>query len=214
MSLMTFDLSYVLVASRNEDGFIEVQPEPYGAEGTLPNYEAFMPLGIVARPKDPEEGLGANALVMRHGGDGRVMVGLDPRWMELLPDFGDGGVALYATTELSSTKKAPYVGFFGGDGAADEGTFRVFAPSSAGTSTITINPSTGDITTTHASGVKIDMSSALIKVGNDSAKFLATEDLVTWITSVLIPALAQYTGTGAITVTPPALCTTTILKGT
>lgn len=211
---MTFDLSYVLVARRNEDGFIEVQPEPYGSEGTLPNYEAFMPLGIVSRPKDPEDGLGANALVMIYGPERRVMVGHDPRWMGILPDFGDGGVALYATTELSGTKKAPYVALFGSDGAAAEGTFRISVESSAGVSVVEINPSTGDITITHASGLKIEMSSALIKVGNDSAKFLVNQDLITWITGTLLTALSNYTGNGAITVSPPPSCITTILKGT
>lgn len=212
--MMTFDLSYVIVASRNADGFIEVQPEPYGAEGTLPNYEAFLPLGLMARPKDPTEGFGANALVMRHGSDGRVLTGHDPRWMSLLPDFGDGGAALYATTELSGTKKAPYVGFFGEGGDEAEGTFRISVSSSAGVSIIEVNPSTGNITITHPSGLKIEMSSTTIKVGNDSAKFLVTQDLMTWINSTLIPALANYTGTGAITVAPPGSCITTILKGT
>lgn len=212
--MMSFDLSYVLVASRDEDGLIRVQPEPYGSEGTLPNYEAFLPLGLVTRPKDPTDGLGATAFVMRHGSDGRVLVGLDPRWIDLLPDFGDGGTALYATTTLSDTKKTPYIGIFGEGGAEAEGTFRVSIPSSAGITTINVSPSTGDITITHPGGTKIEVTSSMIKVGNDSAKFLVTQDLMTWITSTLLPALTGYSGNGAIAVSPPGACLTTIAKGT
>ncbi len=153
------------LSTRDEDGFVKVQPDPLGAQGTLPSYEVFLHGGVVFRPKSPTNEVGGNVLVFRDGPRGNVLVGTDPRWMSVLPDFGDGGAALYATTELSGTKKTPYIGFFGEGGAADEGTFRISVQSTAGTTTIEVSPSTGDVTITHPGGGVVVVKAASVELG-------------------------------------------------
>ena len=195
---MEQDLNHAKIALRDEDGFIRVQPEPYGSEedpGTLPTYEAFLPGGIVFRPKDPENGVGCYILVHRHGVEGRVQVGHDPRWMSALPDFGDGGAALYGTTTLSGGKVAPYVGIFGEGGAATEGTVRISVPTSAGTTTIEVNPSTGDVTITHPGGTSITLKGSEILLGGPGALALAkAQNLNIWAAAV-VSAITSLGGT-------------------
>lgn len=150
---MQIDLSSARLAERNADGFVLVQPDPYGTadEGSAVSYEAFLSAGTIARSKDPTNGTGANLLVFKHGHDVRVLQGHDPRWMSILPDFGDGGAALYATTELSGTKVTPFIGFFGEGGALDEGTFKLSVPTSNGTTSVVVAVN-GSITTTVGTG--------------------------------------------------------------
>lgn len=167
MTMIRWEFTKALLSLRDEDGFTRVQPEPLGSNGagTLPNYEAFLHGGLVHRPKAPTQERGAYALVFRDGPEGRVMPGHDPRWMSVLPDFGDGGAALYATTELNGAKVTPFIGFFGEGGAADEGTFRISVPSSAGTTTIEVSSSSGDVTITHPGGTSLTLKSTGVEAG-------------------------------------------------
>lgn len=150
---MQIDLSSARLAERDADGFVRVQPDPYGTadSGSAVSHEAFLPAGTIARSKDPTNGTGANLLVFKHGHDVRVLQGHDPRWMSVLPDFGDGGAALYATTELSNTRVTPFLGFFGEGGAEDEGVFKLSVPTANGTTTIKV-AANGTVTTTTGSG--------------------------------------------------------------
>lgn len=206
---MESDLSSARLATRDSDGFVEVQPDPYGSSGTLPSYEAFLHGGVMFRPKDPDPttNLGCNILVNRHGGDGRVQIGHDPRWMSALPDFGDGGAALYATTELSGVKVTPFVGFFGEGGDAAEGTFRLSVPTSAGTTTIEVNASTGDVAITHPGGTTFTVKASGIEAGAAGGFAVVIDNgaLAAWAAAVgaaitaaggtAPPPLAGYTAT-------------------
>lgn len=213
---MIFDLTSCRLSLRDEDGFVKCQPDPYGSEGTSANHEAFLPFGLGGRPKAPSTGIGAHLFVMRHGDDTFVLPGHDPRWMSARPDFGDGGASLCACTGTASSPKAPYLAFFGEGAEAGEaeGLFRIHVPAGSGQTRFEVNPSAGDVTLSHAGGgTSITMTSTEIKAGDSGAKALATLDLVTWITSTLIPALAAAPG-GPITVAPPANATTTKFKAT
>lgn len=211
---MDFDLNDHALALLDDDGFVRVQPVPYGSQGTRDNYEALLPFGLMVRPKDPSNGTGCNLLVMRQGDDGRSFIGHDSRWMGVLPDFGDGGAALYATTELSGTKKTPFVGFFGEGGAEAEGTFKIDVPTGAGTATVLINATTGDITLTHPSGKVVVVTSTGVELGAASGGLALVKEplLMAWI-STLITALSNSPG-GPIIVAPPSGIGTTLVKGT
>lgn len=208
---MNFELSACVLSLRDEDGFVRCQLEPYGSKGSLPNYEALQPFGLTGRPKDLTDGIGANALVMRMGPDGRVLLGHDPRWSEALPDTGEGGAALYGTTERSGAKVAPYVAVFGEGGAAAEGTFRVSVPTGAGTTTIEINPTSGNITLTHPGGSSVTVKAATVELGVASGGgplMKYTEFAAAW---------ATLTSNGAsigLTVPPLAGVATTKVNGT
>lgn len=205
---MRFDLPEHLLAQRDEDGFITVQPEPYGSldsegnqQGTSNSYEALLHFGLIVRPKDPTNKQGTNLLLMEQGPDKRVFIGHDRRWMSLLPDFGDGGVALYATTELSGSKKTPFIGFFGEGGAKSEGTFRIEVPTSAGLASVEIDSGTGDLTITHPSGTKAIVKSDAVYLGDEAGAaplMRYTEFAVAWqglttacaAKGITVPALA------------------------
>lgn len=182
---MTFDYTTCTLSERDADGFVRCQPQPYGSKGALPSYETFQPFGLYGRPKAPTNGVGCNLFLFQHGEDWRTIPGHDPRWVGLLPDFGDGGAPLYATTELSGAKKTPYLAFFGEGGAAAEGTFRLSVPSAAGTTTIEIEPSAGDITITHPGGTTITVSATTVEIGGAGAVAIArAPELQTWAAQV------------------------------
>lgn len=210
---MDFDLNEHAISLLDDDGFVRIQPVPFGSKGTRDNYEAMLHFGLMVRPKDPTNGTGTNLLVMRAGDDGRAFIGHDSRWMGVLPDFGDGGAALYATTEMAGAKKTPFVGFFGEGGAEAEGTFKIEVPTAAGTATILINSSTGDITITHPGGPVVVIKSTGVELGAAGGIALVKETLLlAWITT-LISALASAPG-GPIVVSPPTGIGTTLVKGT
>lgn len=167
---MNFDLSVCTLSERDSDGFARCQAEPYGSEGSAPSREIFAPFGLYSRPKDRSGGIGASLFVLRHGDDVRAMPGPDPRWVGLLPDAGDGGLLLHATTDLSGEKKTPHVVIFGEGGAAAEGLFRISIPSSAGTTTIEISPSSGDVTITHAAGTKLLVKNTGVEIGAEGGQ--------------------------------------------
>ncbi len=208
--MMDFDLSRHTVALRDEDGFVRVQPEATSAEGTRDNYEALLHAGVITRPKDPTDGTGANLFVMRQGDDGRVLIGHDPRWMSMLPDFGDGGTALYATTELAGAKKTPFVGFFGEGGAEAEGTFKIEIPTAAGTATIVINATTGDVTITHPGGTVVIVKATGVELGAAGGLALVLAPILEAWSSLVS---AGFTALGQ---SVPALVGsgTTLVKGT
>lgn len=208
---MDFDIVPHVIATRDSDGFVYVQPEPLASpsapadEKSSRSYEALLHAGLIVRPKDQTGGIGANLLFMRRGAKSRMIICHDPRWMSALPDFGAGGTALYATTELSGTKVAPFVGFFGSGGAAAEGTFRISVPSAAGTVTIEVNPSTGDVTITHPGGAVIKVNSLGVHIGGDlgESPIARYTELSAFCTSVVAFASAVVAAAAAGTLGAP-----------
>lgn len=210
---MNFDLSVCTLSERDEDGFVRCQAEPYGSEGTAPSREVFLPFGLLGRPKARAQGIGASVFVMRQGDDVRAMPGPDPRWMSALPDFGDGGMPLYATTERNGSRVAPYLAFFG-DGAAGgeaEGLFRLHVPAGSGQTRIEIEPSAGDVAITHASGTKLNVKAAAVELGADGGAPLVKEtgSLAAFFAAVV----SAFSGLG-VTISPPTGYTCTKVNGT
>lgn len=210
---MNFDLVTCTLSERDTGGLVRCQPDPYGKKGTAPTHEAFLPFGIGGRPKAPTNGKGAYLLQMRHGDETFVLPGHDPRWMPSRPDFGDGGAPLVATTELDGSKVSPYVAIFGegAEGGEAEGLFRISIPSSVGTTTIEVNPSTGDITITHPGGATVVIKGTSVELGAASGGgplMKYTEFAAAWATLT--------TNGAAIGLTVPALTgvATTKVNGT
>lgn len=201
-------------AIERKDGFVYIQPLPYGKTGTGESFEAIPPFGLMGRPRGPDENSAPNVLVLRHGPEGFAIAVTDPRYQAGLPDLGEGGAGFYACAEVSGSVQTPYVAFFGKGGEKDEGTFRIEAQTAAGTTVIEVNATSGDVTITHAAGTEVIVKSDAVYLGDESAQPLVKETTLTaWITGTLIPALAQSPG-GPIVVTPPAGLATTKTKGT
>jgi hypothetical protein len=208
--MMTLDLRAITLTERR-DGFVWLQPQPYGEKGTGTSYEAIPPFGLTGRPRSPTNGQAANGLVLRSGPEGWVIATTDPRYQELLPDMGEGGAALYATATVSGSVVTPYLGFFGADGAEDEGLFRLNAPTAAGTSKVEIDPTTGDVTVTHAAGTVVVVKAASVELGAASGGTplaLATP-IIAWAATVEA-RLATLGQSG----TAPAGVATTKVNGT
>ena len=160
---MNIDLrSIALVEQR--DGFVWFQPQPYGAKGTGVSYEAIPPFGLMGRPRGPTDAGAPNVLVLRDGPEGFTIATTDPRYQELLPDTGEGGSGLYGTVDVGGTK-IPHVAIFGADGDAPEGTVRISCQSSAGETKVDINPSTGDVSITHAAGTAVVVKASGVELG-------------------------------------------------
>lgn len=112
--------------SESVEGSIRIAIERFGGGGSA--LRTMQPLGLIARPRDPEEGVegasgdGANALYLDLGGEGFVMPLLDPRFTAKVPPVKKGGVALYS---------APG-GTLNFDG--DDGTLLVLTPATNGAS--------------------------------------------------------------------------------
>jgi hypothetical protein len=191
--MMQVDYRALTLVERRE-GFVYLQPQPYGEKGTGTSYEAIPPFGLLGRPRGPTGNKAANGIVLRHGPEGFVIATTDPRYQDLLPDAGDGGAGIYATIEQGGESKTPYVAIFGADGDEDEGLFRVSIPSSAGTTTIEIDPSTGDVTITHPSGTKVIVKDTGVELGAEGGQVLVLAPALTaWAASVntALAALGQ-----------------------
>jgi hypothetical protein len=207
--MMTVDFRALALVER-KDGFDRAQPEPYGANGTGSSYEMIPPFGLLGRPRGPTDGNGATGIVLMHGSEGFVIATTDPRTHAGLPDLGDGGAGLYATVEVDGAVQTPYLAFFGKNGEQDEGTFRVTVPTAAGTTTIEVDATTGDVTIEHAAGTKAIVKSDAVYLGDDSALPLVKDTpFQAWAATVVtaLGALGQ-------TITAPAGTATTKVNGT
>jgi hypothetical protein len=161
--VITVDLrSIALVEQR--DGFVWFQPQPYGAKGSGVSYEAIPPFGLMGRPRGPTDAGAPNVLVLRDGPEGFTIATTDPRYQDLLPDTGEGGSGLYGTVDVGGTK-IPHVAIFGASGDAAEGTVRISCQSSAGETKVDIDPTTGDVTITHAAGTAVVVKASGVELG-------------------------------------------------
>jgi hypothetical protein len=108
---MRVDIDYGLILrfTRDESGFFNLQPEPYGGPGAGSiAHEAVFPYGIYGLPldADPTEAptdaavaaysqparLGAAGVTMQIGDETFILPASDPRIIPLLPNPGRGGV--------------------------------------------------------------------------------------------------------------------------
>lgn len=207
--MIDIDLRALALVERR-DGFVWAQPAPYGEQGTGIPYEAMTPFGLMGRPRNPTSDGAPNVFVFRHGPEGYTLLATDPRYQDLLPDTGEGGAGLYGCIEQGGTSKIPHVAIFGADGAAAEGTIRISVPSSVGTTTIEISPSTGDVTITHPGGTKINVKASGVELGADGGQPLALAAPITAWAATVETRLAALGQTGS----PPAGVACTKVNGT
>lgn len=170
-------------AIERKDGFIYIQPLPYGKTGTGESFEAIPPFGLMGRPRGPDENSAPNVLVLRHGPEGFAIAVTDPRYQAGLPDLGEGGAGFYACAEVSGSVQTPYVAFFGKGGEKDEGTFRIEAQTAAGPTVIEVNATSGDVTITHAAGTTVVVKADGVEIAGTLPLALATP-IETWAAGI------------------------------
>ena len=120
--VMATDIQVATLTEYDADGFPGVSVDAIGdADAGLPTAELHHPLGLIARPRDPDvdgEGtptLGATVLRLTEGAaDHGIALG-DPRATPKLPRLEKGGVALYADTGAAVL---PFLLLSGVDGSA------------------------------------------------------------------------------------------------
>lgn len=183
--MMTLD-NRALTHVEWREGFVYLQPQPYGENGTGTSYEATPPFGLLGRPRGPTDGDAANGIVLRHGPEGWVIATTDPRYQDLLPDAGDGGAGVYATIEQDGESKTPHIILFGAGGAAAEGTVRITCHATAGDSLMEWNPSTGDVTITHPGGAVVVVKGASVELGaaTGGVPLAKADPLIAWAATV------------------------------
>jgi len=98
MALTGWDLAEATATSIDADGFLVVQADPLGDDAIgSPDVEVHHPLGLLARPRDPDDGGSANVLTAREGNRTHAWICGDPRVTGLLPPLETGGLVLYAS---------------------------------------------------------------------------------------------------------------------
>lgn len=98
MALTGWDIAEATATSIDDDGFLVVQSDPLGDDAIgSPDVEVHHPLGLLARPRDPDDGGSANVLTAREGNRTHAWICGDPRVTGLLPPLETGGLALYAS---------------------------------------------------------------------------------------------------------------------
>jgi hypothetical protein len=207
--MMNLDYRAITGVERRS-GFVYIQPQPYGASGTGVPYEAVPPFGLMGRPRGPTSAGAPCGLVFRDGPEGFVVATTDPRYQDLLPDTGEGGAGLYACIEQSGTKKTPHVAVYGAGGDAPEGTVQIVCRSSAGDSTMTWDPSTGDVTIAHPGGTKINVKASGVELGADGGQAVALALPITAWAATVEARLATLGQSG----TAPAGVAATKVNGT
>lgn len=161
---MNTDYRSIKLAVRRDDGFVDVSPDQFGDNGSGVPFEGILPHGVFGQPRDEDKGA-ANVLLFRHGDEGFAMPTNDPRFVALLPNTGGGGAGLASETDTDGTLRTPHICLFGKGGAQPEGTLRIEIPSSAGTTTLVIDPTSGDLTITHATGAVVIVNASGVELG-------------------------------------------------
>lgn len=160
--VMATDIQVATLTEYDADGFPGVSVDAIGgAAAGLPSAELHHPLGLIARPRDPDvdgEGtptMGATVLRLTEGAaDHGIALG-DPRATPKLPRLEKGGVALYADTGAAVL---PFALLSGATGS-----FQLYVPygSPATAATIAVDVSAEgaeSIQIVHGSGMRITMT--------------------------------------------------------
>ena len=152
------------------DGFIDIQPEYFGAPegvsggpGGGPGMVPLHPSGFISRPRDPDvdadgtPSAGASCVYFYYGDQGFALPLSDPRLVSVLPSVAKGGALLYA--DLGGLRVATLT-MSGDDGAVD-----VTVPTGA---VIRLVAPTGRKATVSATGVDIvGITNAGVVSGDD-----------------------------------------------
>jgi hypothetical protein len=103
---ISVDVGVATLSEHNADGFLTVQHDAYGDEGSdsMPLSHTY---GFVSRPRDPvvgengqpNQGEGCNLLVLQDGTQQRALLLEDPRYVNPVPLLDKGGSAQYAVTD-------------------------------------------------------------------------------------------------------------------
>lgn len=85
------------VASEWKEGALKVTPDLLGEEPSGAGFDCIQPLGLYARPRDPEDGKGAGCLHAFQGNAGFAMPTTDPDTIGRVPQGSKGSTTLYAS---------------------------------------------------------------------------------------------------------------------
>ncbi len=111
---LEFEYASSCVSSEWKEGALLIQPDALGEGGSNGGARSLQPLGLFARPDDPENNVGAGALVARDGDEAFILPLTDPRGIGTVPNGPKGSVTLYAP-------KNSLTSYFHIDGGSEEG---------------------------------------------------------------------------------------------
>lgn len=208
--VMATDIQVATLTEYDADGFPGVSVDAIGdAAAGLPPAELHHPLGLIARPRDPDvdgEGtptIGATVLRLTEGAaDHGIALG-DPRATPKLPRLEKGGVCLYADTGAAALPFALLSGL--------DGSFQLYVPygsAPATAATIAVDVSTTgaeSIQIVHGSGMRITMTAGGL---NSVVVTNAAGDAYVEVNDNGITLNGNLQATGALAVgvgTPPPL---------
>lgn len=194
------DYRTVRMTERTTGGFINIQPDRYGAQAGGPAYPAILPYGLFGRPRNPEPssddaatggGLGCEAVVFTDGSEGFAMASTDARLMPLLPDTGQGGAGICALLDDGSTKGAAYM-FFAGGGIAPvvAGSFTLHVPLGSKTYLLEVDLANERIRITHGDGLYIEVTPSKVTLGGAGGHPVVTDQGLTAFLSAVSTALS------------------------
>lgn len=194
---MTPDIQVATLTEYDADGFPGVSVDAIGdAESGIPPAELHHPLGIIARPRDPDvddEGavtLGATVLRLTDGAADHAIALGDPRATPKLPRLEKGGVALYADTGAAVL---PFTLMSGIDGSWQLYIPYGSSPATAMTIAATVTDAgTESIQIVHGAGMRITMTAggknsivlvnrtgdAYVEINDDGVTFNGNAQLV------------------------------------
>jgi hypothetical protein len=181
---IAWDVGMSAYTTRDADGFYRVQIAGFAKAGSQP-FEAYHPVGFLGRQRDPEvDPSGAPKL------GPTTLYGLE----------GNQGHAILLN-DPRAAGRLPEVKLGGSMQYADTGGDVAYALFDGDTGAWTLK----------VGGTTVKVEASGTEIGGAGAKALINQDLLTWITSELIPKLATAPG-GSITVTPPSNITTTTTR--
>lgn len=130
---ITFDFGVAMHTKVDEDGFLVVQNDALGEQGSAP-FPIFQPFGRIARPRSPvadstgtaKEGSACTVLIGTDGSTGVCILGSDPRYVPRVPLPSEGSVGDYCVTD---DERLPFWFFNGKDG-----TYQLYIPTPDGSS--------------------------------------------------------------------------------
>ncbi len=179
---IAWDVGMSAYTTRDADGFYRVQIAGFANAGSQP-LEAYHPVGFLGRQRDPEvDPSGAPKL------GPTTLYGWEGNQGHALPLSDPRVIALLPEVKGGGSIQYAHLA---------SGVSYVLLDGDDGTCTIKVGNTTAVVDETG------------IELGGASAKTLVNADLLTWITTVLIPPLNALLGPGVVTPPPPTATTTT-----